>query len=108
MDGDTVVIGTDVLIAGNRSGSAYVFTKPSSGWADSTEAAKLTGSGTTGVDRFGLSVAVDRVATSEGVYRLIAMVESNGQGDNDEGAAYLYDIQVWADIDGSTADTTSH
>ena len=56
MDGDTVVIGADALNETNRSGSAYVFTKPAAGWVDTTEAAKLTGSGTANGDRFGLSV----------------------------------------------------
>ena len=99
MDGDTVVIGADALNETNRSGSAYVFTKPAAGWVDSTEAAKLTGSGTGNGDRFGLSVSVDG---------LTAMVGSNGQGSNSQGAAYLYDIAVWADIAGSTGETRSH
>ena len=99
VDGDTIVIGADALNETNRSGSAYVFTKPAAGWADSTEAAKLTGSGTANGDRFGLSVSVDG---------LTAMVGANGQGDNDEGAAYLYDIRVWAHITGSAGETRSH
>ena len=99
MDGDTVVIGADALNETNRSGSAYVFTKPAAGWVDSTEAAKLTGSGTGNGDRFGLSVSVDG---------LTAMVGSNGQDSNSPGAAYLYDIAVWADIAGSTGETRSH
>ena len=99
VDGDTIVIGADALNETNRSGSAYVFTKPAAGWADSTEAAKLTGSGTGNGDRFGLSVSVDG---------LTAMVGSNGQGSNSQGAAYLYDIAVWADIAGSTGETMSH
>ena len=36
------------------------------------------------------------------------MVGSNGQGSNSQGAAYLYDIAVWADIAGSTGETRSH
>ena len=99
VDGDTIVIGADALNETNRSGSAYVFTKPAAGWADSTEAAKLTGSGTANGDRFGLSVAVADVTV---------MVGANGQGSNSQGAAYLYDIAVWADIAGSTGETRSH
>ena len=100
VDGDTVVIGADGLNNDKSPGSAYAFTKPESGgWADSTEAAKLTGSGTANGDRFGLSVSVDG---------LTAMVGSNGQGSNSQGAAYLYDIAVWADIDGSTGGARSH
>ncbi len=100
VDGDTVVIGADGLNNDENPGSAYVFTKPESGgWADSTEAAKLTGSGTANGDRFGLSVAVAGVTV---------MVGANGQGSNSQGAAYLYDIAVWADIAGSTGETRSH
>ena len=76
VDGDTIVIGADALNETNRSGSAYVFTKPAAGWADSTEAAKLTGSGTGNGDRFGLSVSVDG---------LTAMVGSNGQRQQQSG-----------------------
>ena len=100
VDGDTVVIGADGLNNDENPGSAYAFTKPESGgWADSTEAAKLTGSGTANGDRFGLSVAVAGVTV---------MVGANGQGSNSQGAAYLYDIAVWADIAGSTGETRSH
>ena len=99
VDGDTVLIGADALNETNRSGSAYVFTKPAGGWADSTEAAKLTGSGTGDGDRFGLSVAVAGVTV---------MVGANGQGDDDQGAAYVYGIQDWALITGSTGETRSH
>ena len=108
VDGDAIVVGADALNATNKSGSAYAFTKPAGVWVDDDEPIKLTGSGTTGGDRFGLSVALDRVAVSEGVYRLTAMVGSNGQGDNDQGAAYIYGIQDWNPIDGSTGETTSH
>ena len=98
--GDTVVIGADGLNNDENPGSAYAFTKPESGgWADSTEAAKLTGSGTANGDRFGLSVAVAGVTV---------MVGANGQGSNSQGAAYLYDIAVWADIAGSTGEARSH
>ena len=98
MDGDTVVIGADALNETNSTGSAYVFTKPAAGWADSTEAAKLTGSGTANGDRFGLSVSVDG---------LTVMVGANGQGGGDQGAAYVYGIQDWSPITGSTGETTS-
>ena len=99
MDGDTVVIGADALNATNKSGSAYVFTKPAAGWVDSTETAKVTGSGTDNGDRFGLSVAVAGATV---------MVGANGQGANNEGAAYVYGIQDWSPITGSTGETRSH
>jgi hypothetical protein len=40
-----------------NSGSAYVFTKPSGGWTDMTETAKLTASDAKKGDRFGIVVA---------------------------------------------------
>ena len=103
VDGETIVVGADE----NGGGVAYVFTKPAAGWADNTEAARLTESDIDGGDRYGISVAVDGDTV---------MVGSNGEGEGvDEdgfpvewGAAYLYDIQVWADIDGSTGETRSH
>ena len=88
VDGDTVVVGADK----NGGGAAYVFTKPTARWADSTESARLTESDIDDGDKYGISVAVDGDTV---------MVGSNGQG-NDEGAAYLYDIRVWANMDGST------
>ena len=101
VDGDTVVIGADALNATNKSGSAYVFTKPAAGWTDSTEAAKLTESDIDSGDRYGISVAVDGVTV---------MVGSNGQdpGSEEYGAAYIYDIAVWTDTAGSMGETTSH
>ena len=103
VDGETIVVGADE----NGGGVAYVFTKPAAGWADNTEAARLTESDIDGGDRYGISVAVDGDTV---------MVGSNGEGEGvDEdgfpvewGAAYLYDIQVWADIDGRTGETRSH
>ena len=81
MDGDTVVVGAyrddD---NGLGSGSAYVFTKPSDGWADATETAKLTASDGAAGEYFGLPVAVsgDTVVVS-------------ARGDiNDRGAVYVF------------------
>ena len=81
MDGDTVVVGAyrddD---NGLGSGSAYVFTKPSDGWADATETAKLTASDGAAGEYFGLPVAVsgDTVVVS-------------ARGDiDDRGAVYVF------------------
>ena len=53
VDGDTVVVGA------RYDDSAYVFTKPGTGWATATETAKLTASDRVVGDWFGQSVAVD-------------------------------------------------
>ena len=102
MDGDTVVVGAHLDNTGEGAdvaGSAYVFTKPSAGWVDSSEDAKLPGPGDSDDDQFGWSVAIDRDTI---------LVGADWQGGGDQGAAYLYDIQVWADMAGSTGETTSH
>ncbi len=92
LDGDTVVVGA----YGNDSsrGSAYVFTKPASGWDDGTEAAQLTASDRAANDRFGSSVALDGGTVVVGAQN------------ND--TAYVFDIVDWEDIAGSNAATKSH
>ena len=102
VDGDIAIIGAHQHNIGggtNIEGSAYVFTKPNAGWVDSSEAAKLPGPGDSADDQFGWSVAINRDTV---------LVGANWQGGSDRGAAYLYDIGVWDDVDGSTAETTSH
>ena len=59
VDGDTVVVGARYDDNGSNSGSAYVFTKPGSGWTSTSIAAKLTASDGAANDWFGASVAVD-------------------------------------------------
>ena len=58
---DTVVVGApyDMVGANGNQGSAYVFVKPPSGWADMTETAKLTASDGMAGDGLGWSVAID-------------------------------------------------
>ncbi len=90
---DNIGGGTDI------EGSSYVFTKPKAEWVDSSEAAKLPGPGDSDDDKFGWSVAIDEDTI---------LVGADWHSSNDAGAAYLYDIRVWADIDGSTGETRSH
>ena len=80
IDGDTVVVGAHQLDV-SRSGAAYVFTRPSGGWATATGTAKLT-PGTAGAagDRFGVSVAVRGGTVVVGAH----------QHDGDTGAAYVF------------------
>jgi hypothetical protein len=60
IDGDTIVVGDDnaSLGKGVEQGAAYVFVKPTSGWNNMTQTAKLTASDATDNDGFGSSVAV--------------------------------------------------
>ena len=62
VDGDIVVVGADGVDQSDvvkNTGAAYVFTKPSTGWADSNDATRLTGSDAAANDKFGGAVAVD-------------------------------------------------
>jgi hypothetical protein len=61
ISGDTVVAGAGTLTVGTNlvQGAAYVFVKPSGGWAGTlTERAKLTASDGAACDRFGADVAI--------------------------------------------------
>ena len=83
IDGDTIVVGASGDDSG--TGSAFVFIKPATGWANSsgTEVAKLTayfGSGSDGGDRFGRSVAIDGGTIVVGAYG----------DDGDTGSAYVF------------------
>jgi len=55
---DTVVVGADA--SGTTGlGAAYVFVKPTSGWTNMTQTAKLTPSNGVDADYFGISVAIN-------------------------------------------------
>ena len=56
ISGDTVVVGAG--FDDDRSGSAYVFIEPATGWEDATEDAKLTASDAVAGDWFGVSVSI--------------------------------------------------
>ena len=81
VNGDTVVVGArQDDDNGNQSGSAYVFTKPSSGWSNSNETAKLTASDGAANDEFGISVAVEGDTAVIGAR----------QDDTSNGSAYVF------------------
>ncbi len=59
ISGDNIVVGSpNGSNSGTNSGSAYVFTKPVSGWADMTETAKLSPSSLAPDYTFGWSVSI--------------------------------------------------
>ena len=66
IDSDTVVVGADGY--DSNMGSAFVFSKPASGWADSGDPAQLTAAVRGANDRFGFSVAVDSDTVLVGAY----------------------------------------
>jgi hypothetical protein len=90
-DGGTVIAGAHGSPGGNEWGAAYVFVRPPTGWATSTETAKLTAADGWDYDQLGLSVAVD--ADGETV-----IGGAPGQGGL-PGAAYVFERPAtgWAD-----------
>ena len=109
IDGDIVVTsarGDDDN--GSESGSVYVFMKPSDGWANMSETAKLTCSDGAGGDHFGVSLAIC------GDTILVGATGDDDSG-NQSGAAYVFmkPSDGWAHMtetakltadDGATAD----
>jgi hypothetical protein len=73
ISGSTVVAGACEANEGTGSGSfeqgaVYEFTKPSTGWANATQTAKLTASGAPHDDHLGASVAVSDATVVAGTY----------------------------------------
>ena len=101
VEGDTIVVGDfQDDDDGDDSGSVYLFTKPSGGWATANETVQLTASGAAAGDNFGFSVAArgDRfIVGAPGVA-------------SEKGAAYVYSIPEWKDITvpASNSGTMSH
>lgn len=92
IDGENIVVGAPGdADNGYNTGSAYVFTKPGSGWSDMTETAKLTASDGASYDWFGHSVSLSNDNIVIGAYR----DGDNGVG---SGSAYIFKKSVsgWA------------
>ncbi len=70
ISGNTVVVGAWNAGVGTKTlqGAAYVFSKPSSGWANMTQTAKLTASDGAASDHFGVSVSIDGNTVVVGAY----------------------------------------
>jgi hypothetical protein len=95
--GKAVAVSGDVVVAGAHyddwgtgiifnEGSAYVFEKPGSGWADMTETASLRASDGEASDEFGMSVALDGSTLVIGCYR------DGVGGSPDQGSAYVFGL----------------
>jgi hypothetical protein len=87
VSGDTVVVGApfaDIGAPADNQGAAYVFVKPSGGWSNMTETAKLTASDGLAFDVFGVSVAVSGDTVVVG-----APFDDIG-GNTDQGSAYVF------------------
>ena len=97
VDGDTVLVGAygDDTVRGELgSGSAYVFEKPSEGWTDGNETAKLTASDRQPSGYFGFSVALDGDTAVIG-----ASQHSDPEIGAGSGAAYVFarESGVWGE-----------
>ena len=97
--GDTIVVGARKDgDNGSESGSAYVFTKPTNGWATTSTAAKLTASDGAALDEFGLSVAVHGDTIVVGAWQ----DDDNG---STSGSAYVYELSDWSAVPDSAHNT---
>jgi hypothetical protein len=95
IDGDTVVAGANAATVGanDYQGAAYVFVKPTSGWADMTHTAKLVASDGRRMEMLGFSVGISGDTVVSGArYATV-----NGQ--TNQGAAYVFvkPAAGWAD-----------
>ena len=86
ISGNTVVVGAPyTTVNGNqKQGSAYVFVKPSSGWANMTQTAELASSDGHPLDYFGYSVGIS------GSTVVVGSPQSLVNGNSSQGAAYVF------------------
>ena len=106
MDGDTVVIGayldndTSGAATLYDSGSAYVFEKPGTGWANGTQDAKLTAFDALNRDWFGYSVAVHADATNGDTVVVGGPYNDDFGRQSGSGYAFAEPATGWADASG--------
>jgi hypothetical protein len=103
ISGDNIVVGAfsdDINF--ESTGSAYIFTKPSNGWINATQNAKLTASDGEDGDRFGHSVSISDDQIVVGAYH-------DQDGGAASGSAYVYSKPTlgWADMSESGKLTAS-
>lgn len=83
ISGDTVVVG-DPSGGSQSQGTAYVFVKPASGWANMTQTAELTASDASAKSNFGDAVAID------GDTVIVGADNQTVQNQSNVGEAYVY------------------
>ncbi len=100
ISGDVVVVGAPFYPSNGRYGRAYVFVKPSSGWADMTETAILDASDVGWHDEFGSAVSASGSGDT--------VVVGSPMDDAATGAAYVFlkPPGGWAGIVNETAKLT--
>jgi hypothetical protein len=88
IDGDCAMVGAPEEMAG-ETGSAYIFEKPSSGWATGTETQKVVGSDShADRDEFGCAVALSGADAIVGAHYWEP--DPNAAGNQNYGAAYVF------------------
>ena len=103
ISGDTVIVGAYRNYGGaSDSGSAYLFEKPSSGWINTAQTAKLTASDATVSEWFGRSVAISGD-------RVIVGAHKDDEGGSDSGSVYLFEKPAsgWTDTNQTSKLTAS-
>jgi hypothetical protein len=80
ISGDDIVVGAHFDdVSGSNAGSAYVFTKPGTGWVSMTQTAKITASDKAAGDEFGQAVSISENTVVVGSYK-----------DDGKGSAYVF------------------
>ncbi len=82
--GNTIIVGADNPDHLNAEGAAYVYTEPSTGWANMTQAAELTASDGTASDFFGSSVSISGNTVVVGAW------DANVGANTGQGTAYVF------------------
>lgn len=96
INGNIVVVGApggSSVANGYVPGAVYVYAKPSTGWANITQLAKLTPSDSSAADGFGYSVAIsgNTIVTGSNLSQLYVFVEPDGGWTNMNETAVLSD-----------------
>ena len=85
-DGNTIVVGAPGSDSGGAdAGAAYIFAKPSTGWASMSTAVKLTASDAAAGDRFGSSASISADGST-----ITIGAHGSDSGGADAGAAYVF------------------
>lgn len=82
IDGNTVAVGAPSHLGG--IGEAYVFVKPSGGWKNMTETARLTASNGESPDHFGTSLSIS------GNTIVVGSPDATVNGNSAQGASYVF------------------
>jgi hypothetical protein len=84
ISGDNIVVGAqNSSVSDSSSGAVYVFSKPTSGWINMTQTAKIYNSDGANNDKFGCSVSISGTT-------IVAGAKDKDDGGSDGGSAYVF------------------